>query len=161
MLKLVQFLKIGNAGIIELDRPDALNALNIEMVKLMAEHLKLWEKDKTVGHVIICSSSGKAFCSGGDVRQAVSFIKKDPEGLSAEPYFRAEYSLDVIIATYSKPIISLVNGVVMGGGLGLCRNGSITVVVRQLNVLCRKQQLVYFRTWEQAYFYVWQVFLLV
>ena len=128
MLKLVQFLRIGNAGIIELDRPDALNALNIEMVELMAEHLKLWQKDETVGHVIICSSSDKAFCSGGDVRQAVSFIKKDPEGLSAEPYFRAEYSLDVIIATYSKPIISLVNGVVMGGGLGLCRNGSITVV---------------------------------
>ena len=128
MADLVHFLKIGNAGIVELDRPEALNALNINMVKLISKHLLDWQNDKNVGHIIICSKGNRDFCSGGDVRQAVSYVKKDPEGLSAEPYFRAEYSLDIIIATYPKPIISLVNGVVMGGGLGLCRNGSIMVV---------------------------------
>ena len=124
----VRLLKIGNAGIIELNRPEALNALSVRMVEQIAKHLLEWQSDKDVGHVIICSTTAKAFCSGGDVRQAIDFIEKDPEGVSAEPYFRAEYSLDLIIATYPKHIVSLVNGVVMGGGLGLCRNGSITVV---------------------------------
>ncbi len=128
MADFVHFLKIGNAGVIELNRPEALNALNIHMVEQMAKHLSAWQVDEHIGHVIICSTSGRAFCSGGDVRQAVTFAKKAPDGLSAEPYFRAEYNLDIIIATYTKPIISLVNGVVMGGGLGLCRNGTITVV---------------------------------
>ena len=128
MSELVHFLKIGNAGIVELDRPEALNALNLHMVEQIRKHLLDWRHDKNVGHIIICSTGNRAFCSGGDVRQAVSFIKKEPDGLSAEPYFRAEYSLDIIIATYPKPIISLVNGIVMGGGLGLCRNSAITVV---------------------------------
>ena len=128
MTNYVHFTQSGNAGIIELDRPDALHALSIDMVMKMAESLLLWQKDNTVGHIIICSTGERAFCSGGDVREAVSYVKAAPEGLSAEPYFREEYNLDNIIATYSKPIISLVNGVVMGGGLGLCHNGTITIV---------------------------------
>ena len=128
MTDFVHFIKSSNAGIIELDRPDALHALSIDMVKQMTACLVEWQNDSQVGHVIICSTGQKAFCSGGDVRQAVSYVSADPDGLSAETYFRAEYTLDMVVAEYSKPIISLVNGVVMGGGLGLCRNGAIMVV---------------------------------
>ncbi len=128
MLDHVHFLKSGNAGIVKLDRPDALHALSIEMVEQITSRLLEWQNDHEVGHVIISSTGQKAFCSGGDVRQAVSYIKADPTGLSAEPYFRSEYGLDTVVATYSKPIISLVNGVVMGGGLGLCCNGAVMVV---------------------------------
>ncbi len=128
MADYVHFLKSGNAGIIKLDRPDALHALSIEMVEQMTSRLLKWQDDKEVGHVIISATGKRAFCSGGDVRQAVSYVKANPTGLSAEPYFRAEYSLDTVVATYPKPIISLVNGVVMGGGLGLCRNGAIMIV---------------------------------
>ena len=124
----VHFLKSGNAGIVKLDRPDALHALSIEMVEQMTSHLLEWQNDHEVGHVIVSSTGQKAFCSGGDVRQAVSYVKADPAGFSAEPYFRSEYTLDRVVATYSKPIISLVNGVVMGGGLGLCRNGAVMIV---------------------------------
>ena len=124
----VHFLKSGNAGIIKLDRPDSLHALSIDMVEQMRASLLKWQEDDDVGHIIISSTGQRAFCSGGDVRQAVSYVNADPGGFSAEPYFRAEYSLDMVVATYTKPIISLVNGVVMGGGLGLCRNGAIMVV---------------------------------
>ena len=124
----VHFLKSGNAGIITLDRPDALHALSIEMVQQMTARLLEWQEDQEVGHIIISATGQRAFCSGGDVRQAVSYVQADPTGFSAEPYFRTEYSLDTVVATYSKPIISLVNGVVMGGGLGLCRNGAIMIV---------------------------------
>ena len=67
----VHFLKSGNAGIIKLDRPDALHALSIEMVEQMTSHLLEWQNDHEVGHVIVSSTGQKAFCSGGDVRQAV------------------------------------------------------------------------------------------
>ena len=128
MLDFVHFIKSGNAGIIRLNRPNALNALSIAMVEKMTSRLLAWQHDHEVGHVIISSTGQKAFCSGGDVRQAVSYVKADPTGFSAEPYFRSEYTLDTVVATYSKPIISLVNGVVMGGGLGLCRNGAVMIV---------------------------------
>ena len=123
----VKFYQDGLSGCIELDRPEALNALTVEMVCDISHALDQWHDDKTVSHVIIKSSSERAFCAGGDVRQAVSFIAADPIK-SAEPYFAVEYGLDVKLASYSKPIISLVNGVVMGGGLGLARLASYMVI---------------------------------
>ncbi len=118
--------RFGSAGHIVLDRPKALNALNIEMVNDIKSHLLTWRDDPAIGRVIISSSASRAFCAGGDVREAVGLIEADPT-LSAEPYFETEYSLDLMIATYPKPIISLVDGVVMGGGLGLARLSDVMI----------------------------------
>ena len=115
------------AGIITLDRPDALNALSLEMVTMISETLRKWRDDEGVMLVIIRSSKARAFCAGGDVRQAVSIIADNPDK-GAEPYFIAEYGFDQLIACYAKPIIALVDGVVMGGGFGVARLARYMVV---------------------------------
>ena len=116
----VQINIVGRAGHIQLARPKALNAMTIDMVTNMADALRSWVDDDNVHHVIITSSESRAFCAGGDVRQAVSVIDQNPsEG--ATPYFKAEYGLDMCLASFPKPVTSLVEGVVMGGGLGVAR----------------------------------------
>lgn len=119
--------KIGHAGCITLDRPEALNALSIDMVTQISAALSAWASDEAVKLVLIRSASSRAFCAGGDVREAVSIIKDNPE-LGAEPYFNAEYGFDLMLARYSKPLISLVDGVVMGGGFGVARLSDYMVV---------------------------------
>ena len=114
-------------GIITLNRPEALNALNLSMVSDIKEALENWLSDEAIKAVIVTSSSSRAFCAGGDVREAVSLIEKNPT-LSAEPYFEAEYGLDLVIVNYPKPIIALVDGIVMGGGLGLARLSKYMVI---------------------------------
>lgn len=117
----------GHAGLIMLDRPQALNAMTIEMVAQMSAALLKWQDDDSIHHVIITSSSARAFCAGGDVRQAVGIIAENPE-LGAVPYFDAEYGFDRLLARFSKPVIALVDGVVMGGGFGVARLADIMVV---------------------------------
>ena len=119
--------KDNRMGHIHLDRPEALNALNLEMVNIIKQALLSWLEDDDILCVIFTSSSARAFCAGGDVREAVSLIKENPD-LSAEPYFEAEYGLDILLASYPKPTISLVDGIVMGGGLGLARLSKYMVI---------------------------------
>ena len=110
-------------GVVTLDRPKALNALSIEMVTVLHDQLTAWDLDDTVSHVIIKSSSPRAFCAGGDVRFARELLREDPVD-GAQSYFRAEYLADVAVAHFSKPIIALCDGIVMGGGAGVAQNCS-------------------------------------
>lgn len=123
----VQTNIVGSAGHIQLNRPKALNAMTIDMVTKMTEALRSWVNDDSVHHVIITSSQSRAFCAGGDVRQAVSVIDENPQE-GATPYFKAEYGLDMCLASFPKPITSLVRGVVMGGGLGVARLSDYLVI---------------------------------
>lgn len=123
----IQTKIVKSAGHILLDRPKALNAMTIAMVTEMTEALRLWADDEKVHHVIITSSQSRAFCAGGDVREAVRIIGENPEE-GATPYFRAEYGLDMCLSSFPKPIISLVEGVVMGGGLGVARLSDYMVI---------------------------------
>ena len=117
----------NHLGIIRLNRPEALNALNLSMVTIIKDTLLKWLNDEAVNCILLTSSSSRAFCAGGDVREAVSLIKENPTR-SAEPYFEAEYGLDLILTNYPKPIIALVDGIVMGGGLGLARLSKYMVI---------------------------------
>ena len=123
--------KDNHIGHIHLDRPDALNALDLAMVTIIHQALLDWLEDDDIHCVLLTSSSARAFCAGGDVREAVSLIKENPE-LSAAPYFEAEYGLDILLASYPKPTISLVDGIVMGGGLGLARLSKYMVISNQI-----------------------------
>ena len=147
----VRVYEHGLSAYIELSRPEALNALSVEMVQEITDALVRWRSDDSISHIIITSSSSRAFCAGGDVRQAVSFIKADPQQ-SAEPYFRCEYGLDVMIASYNKPIISLVDGVVMGGGLGLARLASYMVVSSTIKLAMPETAIGLFPDVGAAYF---------
>jgi len=113
----------GVAGLIMLDRPKALNALSAEMVAEMLAILIGWRDDPSIGHVVIASSSTRAFCAGGDIRQARDTILAGGVD-QADAFFRDEYLVDLAIAEFGKPIIALCDGVVMGGGAGIAEHCS-------------------------------------
>lgn len=112
-------------GFICLDRPKALNSLSLEMVRAITATLLQWRDDENVRAVFIHGSSEKAFCAGGDIRFFYDVGMKNPQGDCAllEDFFTEEYALNHLIHFYPKPYISLLNGVVMGGGMGIAQAG--------------------------------------
>ena len=116
----------GCAGVITLNRPKALNALNLNMVRLIAAALGEWEGDGAVDRVLFLGAGERAFCAGGDIRRLYDLGRAGDHD-SQLTFWREEYQLDRRIKTYPKPIIALVNGIVMGGGVGLAMNATHAV----------------------------------
>lgn len=113
----------GKAGFVTLNRPQALNALTHAKVKALADQLQRWAGDPSVAHIVIKGAGGKAFCAGGDIRSIYDTrMAGDVESL--KPFFRDEYTLNATIKAYPKPYIALINGIVMGGGVGVSVHGS-------------------------------------
>ena len=119
----IHFEVINDAGLVTLDRPKALNALTVEMVTVLRQVLLDWRDDSAISHVVIASSAPRAFCAGGDIRQARESIIANGFD-EADAFFRGEYLVDLAIAEFGKPIIALCDGVVMGGGAGLAEHCS-------------------------------------
>ena len=115
----------GVAGRILLNRPEVLNALNHDMIVKLQVQLNMWEADDNVKIIIIEGIGEKAFCAGGDIR-ALYDSKPDNEEFCAT-FFADEYRLNMYIKSYSKPFISIMDGIVMGGGVGLSVPGSIRI----------------------------------
>ena len=122
---------VNRIGFIELDRPKALNALTTGMVRTMLEALDAWRENPDVLAVIVRSTNARAFCAGGDVRTLYDAYRSGDQH-AVDTFFIDEYRLDHAIFTYPKPYIAFVNGVVMGGGMGISqgarRTGGIQVV---------------------------------
>lgn len=112
-------------GIITLDRPKALNSLSLEMVRSLTAVLLDWRDDAAIDAVVITSTSEKALCAGGDIRFFHEVGHATPMGGSAllEDFFTEEYALNHLIHFYPKPYIALMDGVVMGGGMGIAQGG--------------------------------------
>jgi len=122
----VLFEERGAAGLITLNRPHALNALTIGMIREMAPRLKAWAADDRITRVLIRGEGGKAFCAGGDVRALYDLGRaQDPEFLT---FYREEYALNTLVKRYPKPYVALIGGIVMGGGVGVSIHGSHRVV---------------------------------
>ncbi|WP_208434238.1 enoyl-CoA hydratase/isomerase family protein [Bartonella taylorii] len=119
----ISFTKEGHAGIIKLTRPSALNALNQRMVFALKKALSTWETDENVSCVLV-EGEGRAFCAGGDVVE-IYRMKNKP---SSYQYFSDEYSLNAYIKRFPKPYISFLNGIWMGGGVGISIYGSHRIV---------------------------------
>ena len=115
----------NGTGFITLDRPKALNSLSLAMVREITQALMAWRDDSGVAAVVIRSSSEKAFCAGGDIRFFYDNGRATPQGGSAlvEDFFTEEYALNHLIHFYPKPYIALMDGVVMGGGMGVAQGG--------------------------------------
>lgn len=120
------FTQEKHVGIITLNRPQALNALSLSMIISFYNQLKIWEKDESICAVVVrASADSKVFCAGGDVRFLYEAgLKKDPKLLQ---FFQEEYKLNQYIHDYSKPYIALLNGVTMGGGVGISLHGSYSI----------------------------------
>ena len=108
----------GRVGRIVLNRPKTLNALDLPMIRACAAALETWRDDPHVHAVVIEGAGDRAFCAGGDVR-ALRQYQLDGEHHKAETFFREEYKLNLMIATYPKPYIALIDGICMGGGIGV------------------------------------------
>jgi enoyl-CoA hydratase len=108
----------GRVGRIVLNRPQALNALDLAMIRACTHALTEWRDDPHVHGVVIEGAGDRAFCAGGDVR-ALRQYELDGEHHKAETFFREEYELNLMIATYPKPYVALIDGICMGGGIGL------------------------------------------
>ncbi len=115
--------KHGLVGRITLNRPKALNALTLTMVRDMAEALDAWELDPAVKHIVVTGAGGKAFCAGGDIRKLYDLGQVGQQDKAID-FWREEYILNHRIKTYPKPYISLIDGIVMGGGVGVSSPGS-------------------------------------
>lgn len=124
---------VGRMGCITLNRPKALNALTLDMVRVLTRTLLEWQSDPQVLAVVV-RGTGKegpfgAFCAGGDIR---FFHQAAHAGdASLGDFFTEEYRLNHLIHTYSKPYIAFMDGIVMGGGMGISQGASVRVVTER------------------------------
>jgi enoyl-CoA hydratase/carnithine racemase len=126
----------GGLGWIRLDRPKALNSLSLGMVRAMAQALDEWAELPQVHGVVIYSSSQRAFCAGGDIRFFHDKAGTGPSGGSAllEDFFTEEYQLNYALATFAKPVVALIDGVVMGGGMGIAEPARRRIITDQIRM---------------------------
>ncbi|KAK4044778.1 ClpP/crotonase-like domain-containing protein [Parachaetomium inaequale] len=105
---------------IELNRPKKLNALNGSMIRKIAPRMLEWAKSDMASVIVMKGAGDKAFCAGGDVAQLAQWNQAGPQGQErSKEYFAQEYQLDHLIATFNKPYIAFMDGITMGGGVGL------------------------------------------
>src|ERR1051325_822857 len=119
----IRFERAGAAGIVTLNRPKALNAVTHQMVRALARQLRAWESDAAVTRVIIRAEGERAFSAGGDIR-ALYELGRAGRQQEMLAFWRDEYPLNAYIKRYPKPYVALIDGIVMGGGVGVSVNGS-------------------------------------
>jgi enoyl-CoA hydratase/carnithine racemase len=146
--------KVGPIGFITLNRPKALNALSLPMVRELTHVLRGFESDVEVFAVVIRGSNKEgpfgAFCAGGDIRY---FHQAALSGdASLEDFFTEEYNLNHIIHTYRKPYIALMDGIVMGGGMGLSQGIALRVVTERTQMAMPETQIGLFPDVGGGYF---------
>ncbi|CCQ12096.1 Enoyl-CoA hydratase/isomerase family protein [Pseudoalteromonas luteoviolacea B = ATCC 29581] len=117
-----------------LNVPKALNALNLDMIRLLAPKLKEWEAQEDIALVVLKGEGEKAFCAGGDVVSLYKAMEKNDEKRYIETFFSEEYRLDFHIHCFEKPILLWGNGIIMGGGLGLMAGASHRVVTESSRI---------------------------
>ncbi|KAI4379312.1 hypothetical protein MLD38_005628 [Melastoma candidum] len=116
----------GCVRMVILNRPRKLNSLNYEMVSQMVEKIRDYENDDTV-KLIILKANGKAFCAGGDVTSNIVSMIAGHWSYGAS-FYRKQLTLDYLLATCKKPLVSIINGIVMGGGSGISMNSPYRIV---------------------------------
>ncbi|MBZ4320803.1 enoyl-CoA hydratase/isomerase family protein [Streptomyces huiliensis] len=119
----------GHAAYITLNRPKALNALTHPMVDRIAEALDTWERDPAVRTVVLTGAGDRGLCAGGDIRAIHDDARAGGDASAA--FWRAEYRLNARIARYPKPYVAVMDGIVMGGGIGVSAHGSVRIVTER------------------------------
>ncbi|AOE84834.1 enoyl-CoA hydratase/isomerase family protein [Pseudomonas sp. TCU-HL1] len=119
----------NRVGHLTLNRPAGLNALTLPMVRLLHRHLWAWELDPDIVAVVIRGAGEKAFCAGGDIRMLhESHAAGDNQHLL---FLEEEYALDEYLHNYAKPVLALLDGFVLGGGMGLAQAASLRVITER------------------------------
>jgi enoyl-CoA hydratase len=124
----------GGLRRITLNRPQALNAITLDMAIAMTALLREWQADPEVGAVLLDGAGERGFCAGGDIRALYEAAKSKPASVAdwfPARFWAIEYRLNVLIARYSKPLIAVMDGLVMGGGVGLSAHAAHRVVTER------------------------------
>ncbi|MCF2130932.1 enoyl-CoA hydratase/isomerase family protein [Strepomyces sp. STD 3.1] len=129
----VLFRTSGRAAHIVLNRPRALNSLTHEMVLRIDAKLKEWERDPAVETVVITGAGERGLCAGGDIR-SIHDDARDGDGSATAAFWRDEYRLNARIARYPKPYVAVMDGIVMGGGVGVSAHGSVRIVTERSRI---------------------------
>ena len=138
----VLFSVEDHLGFITLNRPKALNALTITMFNAIYKQLQAWQHDTSVHAVVIQAPPGKFFCAGGDVRWVFDVGRDDP--LAVMQLFKQEYRLNRLIAEFNKPYIALIDGLNLGGGVGITLHGSHPVASEQFAFMMPEASIGFF-----------------
>src|SRR5882757_1521430 len=120
----IRFERLGRAGVVTLARPKALNAITHNMVKALGKALDAWEPDAGI-NVVVVKAEGRAFSAGGDI---LHVYEAGRVGKPPVDFFADEYRLNARIARFKKPYVALIDGIVMGGGVGISFHGSQRVM---------------------------------
>ncbi len=140
----------GDLGVIILNRPAALNSLNHEMITAMQQQLNAWAVDDVIKAVVIRAAEGRAFCAGGDIRLVYERAKQN-NPLMTE-FFYEEYQLNRSIFHFPKPYIALLDGITMGGGVGVSIHGSHRVGTEHLTFAMPETGIGFFPDVGGTYF---------
>ncbi|MCZ7493749.1 enoyl-CoA hydratase/isomerase family protein [Agrobacterium rhizogenes] len=134
--------KRGGAGIIRLNRPKAINSLTLPMVRDLFQALQRFEEDADISCVVLTGEGDRGLCAGGDVRIIHDLGKAgDPQVLD---FWREEFPLNYRIARFGKPYIALMDGIVMGGGVGISAHGSHRIVTERTKLAMPETGIGYF-----------------
>ena len=148
MNQAINFKIQNSTGIIHLNRPKVLNALNLEMVELFLDKLKKWQLDFSIKRVLL-TGEGKALCAGGDIKSL--FLSSGKSNLK-KLFLQKEYTLNYAISQFSKPYLSIWNGIVMGGGIGLSIYGNARLVTEKVKLAMPETAIGFFPDVGGSYF---------
>ncbi len=140
----------NHIGHITLNRPQGLNAINLNMVRQVQHQLDSWSKDDKVYAVVLRGAGEKAFCAGGDIRALYDSFKNGHT--CHQDFFVEEYALDLTLHRYRKPVLALMDGFVLGGGMGLVQGVDLRVVTERSRLAMPEVAIGYFPDVGGSYF---------
>ena len=140
----------NHIGHLTLNRPAGLNAITLDMVRSLTRHLEAWSDDPSVYAVVLRGTGDKAFCAGGDIRSLYDSFKNGDT--LHEDFFVEEYALDLAIHHYRKPVLALMDGFVLGGGMGLVQGADLRVVTERSRLGMPEVAIGYFPDVGGSYF---------
>ena len=140
----------NHIGHLTLNRPAGLNAITLDMVRSLTRQLQAWADDPAVYAVVLHGAGEKAFCAGGDIRSLYDSFKSGDT--LHQDFFVEEYSLDLLIHHYRKPVLALMDGFVLGGGMGLVQGADLRVVTERSRLAMPETAIGYFPDVGGSYF---------
>lgn len=140
----------NHIGHLTLNRPSSLNAIDLDMIRTLQRQLDIWAEDPMVYAVVLRGAGSKAFCAGGDIRSLYESYKSDQSQHQA--FFVEEYALDLAIHGYRKPVMALLDGLVLGGGMGLVQGADLRVVTERSRLGMPEVAIGYFPDVGGSYF---------
>ncbi|TDV63409.1 enoyl-CoA hydratase/isomerase family protein [Pseudomonas sp. LP_7_YM] len=140
----------NHIGHITLNRPQGLNAIDLRMVRQLQQQLDAWATDENVYAVVLRGAGDKAFCAGGDIRSLYDSFKH--QQTHHQDFFVEEYALDLTLHHYRKPVVALMDGFVLGGGMGLAQGVDLRVVTERSRLAMPEVAIGYFPDVGGSYF---------